>query len=72
LYANISTPAEIGADSILYVDLAQDLWVTPNGSLTVLDEDEFTGLHLDPEMREKALTALIELKMAFKTKRPPG
>lgn len=71
-YANISTPAEIGADSISYVDLALDLWVSPNGSQIVLDEDEFSGLPLDGEMREKALTALIELKMAFKTERPPG
>ena len=38
-------------DVISYVDLALDLWVAPDGTQTVLDEDEFAAIDLDAETR---------------------
>ncbi len=70
-YCNISRPAEIGPDTVSYVDLALDLWVSSDGKQTVLDEDEFAALHLPPEERATARSALEDLKAAFKSKKPP-
>ena len=39
-YCNIGKPAIIEDDFISYVDLALDLWVSADGTQTVLDEDE--------------------------------
>ncbi len=47
-YCNIGRPAVMESENtISYVDLALDLWVAPDGSQTVLDEDEFDALDLD-------------------------
>ena len=47
-YCNVGRPAVWDApDAISYVDLALDLWVTPDGRQTVLDEDEFDAMELD-------------------------
>ncbi len=70
-YCNVSRPAVVGLDTVSYVDLAIDLWVSPNGKQTVLDEDEFEALPLDAEERATARSALGELKAAFESKRPP-
>lgn len=70
-YCNVGLPAlwdEV--DAISYVDLALDLWVTPDGGQTVLDVDEFEKLDLDEATRERALLALEELKRVFKSKKP--
>ena len=70
-YCNIGQPIVLESDrEISYVDLALDLWVTPDGTQTVLDEDEFTALDLDKETRSKARAALEELQqLIFKEKR---
>ena len=64
-YCNIARPAELGRESISYTDLGLDLWVTPDGQQTVLDEDEFSALDLDPVTREQALAALEKLRGEF-------
>jgi hypothetical protein len=69
-YCNISRPAVIATDSlgketVSYVDLALDLWVSENGKQTVLDEDEFEALPLDRKNRDQALAAMSELKAIF-------
>ncbi len=65
-YCNVGKPAvEEGAGVISYVDLALDLWVSPDGNCTVLDEDEFEALDLDPQTRERARQALDELLRRF-------
>lgn len=69
-YCNIGQPAEITGATVSYVDLALDLWVTPHGEQTVLDEDEFMDLNLDAYVRDKAMIALAELKQIFQKKRP--
>lgn len=65
-YCNVGMPAvEEGGGWLSYVDLALDLWVTPDGEQHVLDEDEFAALELDATTRAKALAALQELRVLF-------
>ena len=61
-YCNVTLPAEISSQQVVYVDLALDLLVFPDGRQFVLDEDEFNALELDPSTRAGALTALHELQ----------
>jgi protein associated with RNAse G/E len=70
-YCNIGRPAEMKEESIAYIDLALDLWVTPDGHQMVLDEEEFSALNLDLETRERALEALEFLQREFQSKRLP-
>lgn len=67
-YCNISYPAEIKPDQVVYRDLALDLLVYPNGKQLVLDEDEFDLLDLTLSDRMAAKNALIELQQIFSTK----
>ncbi len=61
-YCNVCRPAEITATAVRCDDLALDVWVTPEGDLTVLDEEEFAALPLTPEERACGLAAVRELK----------
>ena len=71
-YCNVGQPAVLETDDQLsYVDLALDLWVTPGGTQTVLDEDEFAALDLDAVLRQKARAALKELQELFADNRNP-
>jgi predicted RNA-binding protein associated with RNAse of E/G family len=70
-YCNIGRPAELEPESVSYVDLALDLWVTPDGRQSVLDEDEFASLAIDDETRARARDALRELQSLFEKQRPP-
>jgi protein associated with RNAse G/E len=70
-YCNVGMPAVIEDGVVSYVDLALDLWVSASGKQTVLDEDEFTALHLNDELSGRALKGLEELRILFKDKRPP-
>lgn len=70
-YCNVTRPAEISETTIAYVDLALDLWVTPDGRRTVLDEDEFAALALPPPERDQARRALAQLQQLFDKQRPP-
>ncbi len=71
-YCNIGKPAIFGEDFISYVDLALDLWVSSDGTQTVLDEDELDALNLSEELRQSVYSGLHELQKLFKTKNPPG
>jgi predicted RNA-binding protein associated with RNAse of E/G family len=71
-YCNIGFPAVLEKDTISYVDLALDLWVAPNGTQTVLDEDEFLELPMDVMTRAQAVSALNELKQEFAKRKPPA
>jgi predicted RNA-binding protein associated with RNAse of E/G family len=69
-YCNVGQPIIIESDhEISYVDLALDLWVTPDGAQTVLDELEFAALNLDDDTKSKARAALDELQQIFSNKR---
>jgi predicted RNA-binding protein associated with RNAse of E/G family len=72
-YCNIGRPAVIEAEGVIsYEDLALDLWVAPDGTQTVLDEDEFAALSLDAETRRQARGALEKLKNRFSINKEPG
>lgn len=43
-YADLSRPARITEDTIEWEDLALDAWMSPQGELRWLDEDEFAAL----------------------------
>jgi hypothetical protein len=69
-YCNVAKPAFVEGEGVLsFVDLALDLWVTPGGAQTVLDEDEFAALDLDMETKSRARAALEELKAEFSRKK---
>ena len=70
-YCNIGKPAVFEDGIVSYIDLALDLWVSTDGTQTVLDEDEFENLKLNEELRTGALNGLDELKALFKSKNPP-
>ena len=71
-YCNIAKPAVMeSGNEISYVDLALDLWVAPDGTQTVLDEDEFAALDLDTETRSRARAALEELQKRFSNNKEP-
>ena len=69
-YCNITKPAIIEIDSVSYVDLALDLWVSANGKQTVLDEDEFEELKLGEALKENVYAGLRELQAFFNQKNP--
>ena len=60
-YCNVCRPARIGATAVCCDDLALDVWVSPVGDVTVLDEEEFARLELSDGEREAAREALREL-----------
>jgi hypothetical protein len=69
-YCNICLPAELGSDTLSYVDLALDLLVFPNGMQLVLDEDEFAALNIPPQMQTQAWQALFSLQDYFQDEVP--
>jgi len=74
-YCNITRPALIhDGDGALIVeadDLALDVFVRPDGTHIVLDEDEFAALDLTPDDRAAALAALAELRALIAGRLPP-
>ncbi len=60
-YCNVTRPATITDDAVSSDDLALDVWVSPLGEVTVLDEDEFAALELGDEERNAARGALREI-----------
>ncbi|MEB2333116.1 MAG: DUF402 domain-containing protein [Anaerolineaceae bacterium] len=69
-YCNIGKPAVIEDEVVSYVDLALDLWVSADGTQTVLDEDEFAALDLTDELRRNALSGLEELQRLYLNEKP--
>jgi predicted RNA-binding protein associated with RNAse of E/G family len=72
-YCNIGKPFVMESENeISYVDLALDLWVDPDGTQTILDEDEFAALDVDAQTKSKARAALRELQNLFSKNEEPG
>jgi hypothetical protein len=46
-YCNLTRPADIHAEFVAADDLALDVWVAPDGTTTLLDEEEYAALNLD-------------------------
>lgn len=70
-YCNVGRPAVLGDGTVSYMDLAIDLWVSPDGRQTVLDRDEFEALKIEPGERASALLGLEQLQHRFESDRPP-
>ncbi|MFN8522344.1 MAG: DUF402 domain-containing protein [Chloroflexota bacterium] len=74
-YCNVSKPPVVEAGELTFVDLALDLFVYPDGSYLVLDEDEFEELAQDQYSDEDvalARAALDELIQLAQTSTLPG
>jgi predicted RNA-binding protein associated with RNAse of E/G family len=62
-YCNVAEPAEIDGDAVRYRDLLLDLWIAPDGTTHLLDEEEFAAEPaLTDDLRRRALDALAELE----------
>ena len=62
-YCNVAAPATIAENGLFCRDLLLDLWVTPDGVTSVLDEDEFAAEPaLDATTRSQARAGLAELQ----------
>jgi protein associated with RNAse G/E len=70
-YCNVTRPARITRDEVAAEDLALDLWVEADGTMRVLDEDEFAELDLLSGEREAAQEALGQLKAMVAREVPP-
>lgn len=70
-YCDIVRPLVEWSQSVVFHDLALDLWVWPDGRLLVLDEDEFAVLPLADDERAAALAALESLRRAVQDRTPP-
>jgi uncharacterized protein len=70
-YCNITRPADITADTVAADDLALDVFVSPRGEITVLDEDEFAALELDPAEQAAALAAVDEIRGHVRQRQGP-
>jgi uncharacterized protein len=71
-YCNVAQPAAIGDGVITCRDLLLDLWVAPDGTKLVLDEDEFADdTELDAPTRARAIQALDELRVLVERRQPP-
>jgi len=70
-YCNITRPARLEEAAIYADDLALDVFIAPDGTITVLDEDEFAALSLDETTRAQAQQALRELQEMVAARRPP-
>lgn len=60
-YCNICRPAEIGETAVRCADLALDVWVDPDGRVTVLDEEEFAALKLPEYAKSRSWAAFRHL-----------
>lgn len=71
-YCNVAAPATIAERAIRCRDLLLDLWVTPDGGMLVLDEDEFAAdTSLDAATRASARRALADLRALVERRAPP-
>ena len=70
-YCNICRPSEISETAVRCEDLALDLWITPNGDVTLLDEDEFAELDISDDERRQSRAAVAELEQMAENGRLP-
>jgi uncharacterized protein len=74
-YCNVGMPPVLQDGELGYVDLALDVFVHPDGSYLVLDEDEFAELKrttLRPEDAARAEQGLAELLALIAAQRLPS
>ncbi len=75
MYINIAMPASLQDNVLTWTDLDLDLRLQMDGSLTLLDEDEFqeniVAMHYSPEVIAQAYAACEQLKACYAGKRYP-
>ena len=71
-YCNVCRPAQIDGSFVRCEDLALDLWVSPAGQVTVVDEDEFEELPISGEDRARALASISELTVLARHRQLPS
>lgn len=70
-YCNITRPAVITAATIAADDLALDVFVSPTGKITLLDEDEFAALPLPESDIQAAWGAVAQIRSAVAAREHP-
>lgn len=70
-YCNVTRPALITDDWIQADDLALDAFISPDGSILVLDEDEFAEIDISADERRLALMAIEEIRGMVARREPP-
>ncbi len=70
-YCNITRPALIAPDRVDADDLALDVFIMPDGSPRLLDEDEFAALDLPAAERAAALNAVAAIRAAAAARAAP-
>jgi predicted RNA-binding protein associated with RNAse of E/G family len=70
-YCNITRPAQLTDNTVSAEDLQLDVFVSPDGTLILLDEDEFDALNLTAEERMEALRAVEEIRTAVSERVAP-
>ncbi len=60
-YCNVTRPAIITEDEIRADDMALDVWVKPDRTTLVLDEDEFAALNLSEADQQAARAAVATI-----------
>ena len=70
-YCNVTRPATITDVLVSSDDLALDVWVSPDGAVTILDEDEFEALALNDGERKAARGALAQIIELAQSSRLP-
>lgn len=70
-YCNLCRPSRFSFQTVCCEDLALDLWVAPDGTTLLLDEEEFEQLPLAEQEREMCRHALASLlQLAQENKLP--
>lgn len=70
-YCNFSRPARLCNSTVEADDLALDLYIAPDGTPVILDQDEFDALPLDEAARTQVWNALDDLLRQAADRQPP-
>jgi predicted RNA-binding protein associated with RNAse of E/G family len=70
-YCNVTRPALIDDGTVQADDLALDMFVSPDGGVLVLDEDEFSALDLPDTDRQQALMTVQVIREIVERREPP-
>jgi uncharacterized protein len=70
-YCNLTRPAEIQPDVVEADDLALDVWVAPDGTTTLLDEDEYVALTLDDFTKAQVQLAVRDIQERVRKQEEP-
>ncbi|GAI09457.1 unnamed protein product, partial [marine sediment metagenome] len=67
-------PPKISDNEIIWTDLLLDIFISPEGKITITDEDEFERLNLkekDKDSWKNSIKAKDEIIRMFKLKKEP-